>query len=99
MHAGIFGGYSHVEPAVSHARAPKIAIESLGMAGVAKPKADGIHLDWDNEAPLRALPSARSNHNAPSQMGGIFGAAPVAVKPAISRNDPNASSIPGGVFG
>ena len=84
---------------MSHAQMPKVAVEALGVAGAANAKSNAINLTWDdNGAPLQPLPSARSNPNASSIEGGIFGSAPMASKPG-ARSNPNASSIPGGIFG
>ena len=69
--AGVFGGYNHVEPAVSHARAPKLDSESLGAAGSSVEKSEAVSLSWSQDAaPLQPLPSARSNPNASSIQGG-----------------------------
>jgi len=85
---------------VTHAPVSKAPIESLAVAGAANAKGNAINLTWDeNGAPLQPLPSARSNPNASSIEGGIFGSAPVAKGAAVARSNPNASSIPGGIFG
>ena len=101
VEGGIFGGYNHVEAPISHAPAvQKRPVESLGVAGAINPKSDAVSLSWSEEANvLQPLPSARSNPNASSIQGGIFGSTPVAAKPAMTRHDPNASSIQGGIFG
>ena len=101
VEGGIFGGYNHVEAPVSHAPAvPKRPVESLGVAGAINPKSDAVSLSWSEQAaPLQPLPSARSNPNASSIQGGIFGSAPLPAKANIARHDPNASSIQGGIFG
>lgn len=97
---GIFGGYNHVEAPVSHApRVPKLDNGSLGAAGQAQPLSKPVNLTWSEEAaPLQPLPSARSNPNASSIQGGIFGGA-MANKPQSARRNPNESSIQGGIFG
>jgi hypothetical protein len=97
-HTQIFGGYAHAEAPVNRAPAPKL--DNLGTAGTKSVKGSGIDLSWNQEnAGLQPLPSARSNPNASSIDGGIFGSAPAAQGRGVSRGNPNASSIEGGIFG
>lgn len=98
IEGGIFGGYAHAEAPVNRAPAPKL--DNLGTAGTKSVKGSGIDLSWNQEnAGLQPLPSARSNPNASSIDGGIFGSAPAAQGRGVSRGNPNASSIEGGIFG
>ena len=99
IEGGIFGGYNHVEAPVSHMPVPKVPVEALGVAGSAVTRQAPVSLGWEDNAPLAPLPSARSNPNAPSQAGGIFGSGPPPQKQAIARHNPNQSSIQGGIFG
>ena len=101
MCAGIFGGYGHVEPSVRHAPAPTpIANEDRPTAGQAIVKGEAFTFEGEGQpAPLQPLPSARSNPNASSISGGIFGHGPLPQKPPVARSNPNVSSIAGGIFG
>jgi len=102
VEGGIFSGgaYAADSKGVAPANIPKVApIDSSRVAGQAMPMKENFSLfSGEGAAPLQPLPSARSNPNAPSVEGGIFGA-PTMQKPAISRSNPNASSIEGGIFG
>ena len=77
---------------------PRQNVETMSMAGAPIERNAAFEFN-DASAPLQALPSARSNPNASSIQGGIFGLEPVKHNPALKRNDPNQSSIQGGIFG
>jgi len=98
---GIFGGnnpYAVSEP-TAYSRPAVPQIDADRVAGQALPPTESFSLFAGAPAPLAPLPSARSNPNAPSVEGGIFGAPRAAQKPQIARANPNASSIQGGIFG
>jgi hypothetical protein len=96
---GIFNGSG--DTAAPRQHAPKAEIDQSRVAGRALPqKGEAFSLfTGEGTAPLAPLPSARSNPNASSVEGGIFGP-PTAQKPmGINRSNPNQPSQAGGIFG
>lgn len=99
---GIFGDqnpYAQSDPTANPTKqfAPA-PIDESKVAGAPLARGENFSLFKEGAAPLAPLPSARSNPNASSVEGGIFGP-PQAHKPTIVRSNPNASSIQGGIFG
>ena len=98
LEGGIFGGYNHVEAPISRpATTPRMNVETMECAGAPIPRNEAFKFSDDASAPLQPLPSARRNNHASSIAGGIFGSEPVKHQPAVKRNNPNASSIEGGM--
>ena len=100
---GIFGDqnpYAQNEPTANPTKqfAPA-PIDESKVAGAPLVRGENFSLFKEGAAPLAPLPSARSNPNASSIPGGIFGGTPLPVKPAVARGNPNASSVEGGIFG
>lgn len=97
LEGGIFGGHNHVEAPVSRpVSTPRVDVQSMACAGAPIVRNEAFTFD-DSSAPLQPLPSARRNNNASSQPGGIFGSEPIKHQPGVKRNNPNASSIEGGM--